>query len=416
MLALIVAGEAIFGLPFVVVRVFRPTLLDVFAITNLQLGAAFSLYGVLAMAAYLPGGPLADRYPARVLMAAALVGTALGGIVYAQIPTAATLTALFGYWGITTILLFWSPMIRVARSWGGAHAQGRAFGILDGGRGLFAAILGSATVVMFSALLPEDSGSATLEQRADALRWVIITFTAFTVLAAALVWTALPRADAAAGVLPRAAGLREVWTSVGKVCRNRAVWLQTGIVLTAYCGYKSLDDYSLYARDAFGFDDVAAAQVGTVALWVRPIAAIGAGLIGDRVGVSRAVIVCFGIGTLGYAAMALGIAGLSLPWMLFVMVVTTSTMVFGLRGLYFALFRAAKVDRALTGTAAGIVSVLGYTPDVFIGPLNGVLTDSFAGATGHHYFYACVAGFMALGWACAWMFRRETTRDAPRSR
>ena len=204
--------------------------------------------------------------------------------------------------------------------------------------------------------------------------------------------------------------LGEVWTNITKVCRNRAVWLQTGIVLTAYCGYKSLDDYSLYARDAFGFDDVAAAQVGTVALWVRPIAAIGAGLIGDRVGVSRAVLVCFAVGTLGYCAMALGVVGLALPWMLFIMVVTTSTMVFGLRGLYFALFRAAKVDRALTGTAAGIVSVLGYTPDVFIGPLNGVLTDNFAGAAGHHYFYASVAGFMAIGWACAWLFQRETTR------
>lgn len=417
MLALIVAGEAIFGLPFVVVRVFRPTLLDVFGITNLQLGSAFSLYGVLAMAAYLPGGPLADRYSARVLMAIALVTTALGGVAYAQIPTSRTLTLLFGYWGVTTILLFWSPMIRVARRWGGAHAQGRAFGILDGGRGLFAAVLGSGTVLLFSSLLPEDTASASLEQRAEALQWVIITFTVFTVLAAVLVWSVLPRSDHAPQTsnAPRRA-LAEVWTNIVKVCRNRAVWLQTGIVLTAYCGYKSLDDYSLYARDAFGFDDVAAAQVGTVALWVRPIAAIAAGLIGDRVGVCRAVIVCFAVGTLGYVAMALGVVELGLPWMLFIMVVTTSTMVFGLRGLYFALFKAAKVDRALTGTAAGIVSVLGYTPDVFIGPLNGVLTDSFAGATGHHYFYACVAGFMAIGWACAYLFQRETTRASHRRR
>ncbi len=264
---------------------------------------------------------------------------------------------------------------------------------------------------MFSALLPEDTASASLEQRTEALQWVIVTFIVFTALAAALVWSVLPRGEQRprASSTPRNA-LKEVWINVLKVCRNRAVWLQTGIVLTAYCGYKSLDDYSLYARDVFGFDDVAAAQVGTVALWVRPIAAITAGLIGDRVGVCRAVIVCFAAGTLGYAAMALGIAGLALPWMLFIMVVTTSTMVFGLRGLYFALFRAAKVDRALTGTAAGIVSVLGYAPDVFIGPLNGALTDNFAGSTGHHYFYACVAGFMAIGWACAWLFQREATR------
>ncbi len=406
MLTLIIAGEAIFGLPFVVVRLFRPTLLDVFGITNLELGGAFSVYGVLAMAAYLPGGPLADRFSARKLMALALIATALGGLVYMRIPTAGTLTLLFGYWGITTILLFWSPLIRATRNWGGANAQGRAFGILDGGRGLFAAVLGSGTVALFSTLMPEDRTSATLEQRGDALGWVIVTFTVGTVVAAVLVWLLLP--DTARQTDEPRNQTREVWANVLEVARNRSVWLQTLIVLTAYCGYKSLDDYSLYARDAFGYDDVGAAQVGTVAMWVRPIAAIAAGVIGDRVGVARAVLVCFAVGCAGYLAMALGVVGLALPWMLFVLVVTTATMVFGLRGLYFALFRDAKVEPALTGTAAGIVSVLGYAPDIFIGPLNGYLTDTYAGAAGHHYFYACVAGFMALGWLAAWLFRRGT--------
>ncbi len=43
MATLIVAGETVFLLPFVVARIFRPTFLDVFGITNLQLGAAFAL-------------------------------------------------------------------------------------------------------------------------------------------------------------------------------------------------------------------------------------------------------------------------------------------------------------------------------------------------------------------------------------
>ncbi len=39
--ALIAAGEAVFLLPFALAQVFRPTFLDVFGITNLQLGTAF---------------------------------------------------------------------------------------------------------------------------------------------------------------------------------------------------------------------------------------------------------------------------------------------------------------------------------------------------------------------------------------
>jgi hypothetical protein len=38
LIALIIAGEAVFSLPFHVVRFFRPTFLDVFQISNLQIG------------------------------------------------------------------------------------------------------------------------------------------------------------------------------------------------------------------------------------------------------------------------------------------------------------------------------------------------------------------------------------------
>ncbi len=43
LLTLIAAGEAIFLLPFVLARVFRPTFLDVFGVTTLQLRTVFSL-------------------------------------------------------------------------------------------------------------------------------------------------------------------------------------------------------------------------------------------------------------------------------------------------------------------------------------------------------------------------------------
>ena len=83
--ALVVAGETIFFLPFVLARVFRPTILDVFQLTNLELGSAFALYGLVAMVAYFLGGPLADRFSPRRLLSVALVTTALGGLLMATI-------------------------------------------------------------------------------------------------------------------------------------------------------------------------------------------------------------------------------------------------------------------------------------------------------------------------------------------
>jgi MFS family permease len=67
MVALIVAGEAVFSLPFHVARFFRPTVLQVLDLSNTQLGTVQAVYGMVAMLAYFPGGPLADRFPARSL-------------------------------------------------------------------------------------------------------------------------------------------------------------------------------------------------------------------------------------------------------------------------------------------------------------------------------------------------------------
>ena len=124
--ALMAAGESVFLLPFGLARVVRPTFLDVFGVTNLQLGTAFSVYGIVAMIAYFAGGPLADRFPARRLMSAALVATGLGGVVLAGIPSLQVMNILWGLWGLTTILLFWAAMLMATRECGGASSQGKA--------------------------------------------------------------------------------------------------------------------------------------------------------------------------------------------------------------------------------------------------------------------------------------------------
>ncbi len=104
--ALIIAGEMIFALPFHTQRFFRPTLLEAFDLSNTQLGDMFAAYGLTAMVSYLVGGPFADRYSARSLIAVSLVLTAIGGLYMATFPGVWQMSALYGYWGVTTIFFF----------------------------------------------------------------------------------------------------------------------------------------------------------------------------------------------------------------------------------------------------------------------------------------------------------------------
>ena len=166
---LICAGEMIFSLPFHITRYFRPTVLDVFDLSNTDLGDVFAVYGITAMLAYFPGGVIADRFSAKKLITISLFVTALGGLYMAQIPGYMGLTFLFGYFGITSILLLWAALIRATRDWGGHMAQGEAFGLLDGGRGLVAATAASLGVFFFSQLLPTDIDIISDLQRRHAL-------------------------------------------------------------------------------------------------------------------------------------------------------------------------------------------------------------------------------------------------------
>ena len=82
--------------------------------------------------------------------------------------------------------------------------------------------------------------------------------------------------------------------------------------------------------------------------------------------------------------------------------------IFALRGLYFAIMQEGRVPMAYTGSAVGFVSLIGYTPDVFMGPLMGYLLDQSPGATGHQHVFWVVSGFALVGLVASSLFTRIT--------
>jgi MFS family permease len=187
----------------------------------------------------------------------------------------------------------------------------------------------------------------------------------------------------------------------------KTVWCQALIVLCAYVAYKSTDDFSLFARDAFGYDEVEAATIGTVSFWMRPIAAIGAGFLADRFSGAVMLICSFAIVLLGSTVIAAGLIIPGLYWLLLTTIAGTSTGIYALRGLYFAIFGEANVPPMFTGSAVGVVSFVGFTPDIFMGPLMGWLIDSSPGASGHQHVFAVVALFAGTGLIATVLFNKQ---------
>jgi hypothetical protein len=96
--------------------------------------------------------------------------------------------------------------------------------------------------------------------------------------------------------------------------------------------------------------------------------------------------------------------------MLISTIVATSVGVYALRGVYFALLAEGAVPMMFTGSAIGVVSLVGFTPEVFMGPLMGVLLDNSPGVLGHQYVFASVTIFGLVGLMATLAFRRMTVR------
>lgn len=403
MIALVIAGSQIFALPFDTGRYFRSTLLDVFGFTNTQMGDLFAVYGVLAMIAYFPGGALADRYSARSLMTVSLIATGLGGLYMATIPGAVGMGVLYGYWGATTIFLFWGALIKATRDWGGDQAQGAAFGILEGGRGLGVALLGVLAVMIFDHFMPENISGATPEQREQSFRMIIYYYTAVTFLSAVLVWFAVPADRKGSEV--EFSPLHGMMA----VVKRPIIWASAGIIICSYCGFKGLDNYQLYAVVVLGMDEVAASQLFAWGMYMRPVAAVLAGIVADRFDTTRSLGVIFGVLCVSYGVWSLSEpegTGITIIYANFFL---SFGAVFALRGIYFALLEENATPKHLTGAAVGMISLLGFTPEIFFAPIGGRILDADPGLAGfQNYFFflsVCAAAGILLVLTVVWLRR-----------
>jgi nitrate/nitrite transporter NarK len=371
------------------------------------LGDAFAVYGVTAMLAYFPGGALADRFSARKLMSLSLFATAAGGLYMATYPGVLQMALLYGYWGVTTILLFWGALIRATREWGGTGSQGVAFGVLDGGRGLIAAGVAMAAVALLADYLELATGSFTPGSREEGFRAVILLYTGATAACGLLAWLLLP--ESAPADLPKRS---QIWRDMGVVLRQPVVWAQAAVIVCAYCTFKGLDNYSLYAAQVLGLDEVEAARLTAWGSYLRPVAAVLTGLAADRFSARRAIAVAFAALVACYAF--LSVAEPSGTWLrvIYINLFASFFAVFALRGVYFALLEETGTPRHLTGTTVGAVSFIGYTPEVFFAPVAGRILDQSPGLPGHQHYFMLLAAIAVSGLlAVAWLRRlgRGTT-------
>lgn len=171
------------------------------------------------------------------------------------------LKLLYGYWGFTTVFLFWAPMIKAARIWGTATSQVKSFGLLEAGRGVVGAFIGSASVVLFALFMNDDSVQSTLGETRNAFTYVIYLSSGIVALVGLLVWNFMKlNTDKEAAVIDDTISVSKVF----EVLRLPSVLLLMVVVLCAYMGYKTTDIIALYASEIMNYSQVESVSISNI--------------------------------------------------------------------------------------------------------------------------------------------------------
>jgi nitrate/nitrite transporter NarK len=144
-------------------------------------------------------------------------------------------------------------------------------------------------------------------------------------------------------------------------------------------------------------DEVAAARFIAYAAYLRPVGAVVAGIVADRFVSSRIIAISFFVLAMSYAFLAVAVPSSAWLNLMYANILISYFAVFALRGIYFALLHETRTPKHLTGATVGLVSLVGYTPDIFFAPIAGRILDADPGLLGHQHYFMFLGGIALTG-------------------
>jgi sugar phosphate permease len=386
---------------------FEISVLEAFQITSTDLGELYSVLGLVFSLTYIPSGWLADRYQPRKLMAFALAAVGVFGLWFATFPSLWELRLIFLGWGIAGGLCFWAALIKAVNVLAGSTEQGRFFGILDGGRGLVEAVLASVAVLLFRELsTPDDSATVRLAP--------VIYMYAFAALAFALLVflfvdddpNPTPRTVREAGVpRPRSTLLSDI----GRLARIPELWLLAIVMAIGQMLFWVTYSISAFLQVNYGLTALAAGSVVLTKLWMRPIGGITIGFLGDMF--SKELLLAWLLALAASSLIAISFLPLAGNMTAIIgMVLVIGYLTYAIKGLYWALLDLCPVPRHIIGLAIGLVSFIGYLPDVLLPLYDGYLSRHYPRAQSFQIYFTSVAVCGYLGSVLCIVFWQRSKR------
>jgi len=380
---------------------YQISIVEAFNITSAQLNDNYTWLGIVYVLTYVPSGWLADRISPRVLMSFSLLFAGLIGAWFSTLPSAEYLPFIFIGWGLAAGLTFWSALIKATTLLARPEEQSRFFGILEGGRGLVEAALASIAVFIFAYYV-----NGLEKGTSYALVRVIWLYVFMMLVMAPIAYfilddPAVKKATLKAHDEPLG---RKFLRDISEVASKPEIWLCSFCILTGYQMFWATYSFSAYMQTQFGMTAVTVGVITTAMLWMRAIGGSVAGFAGDYWGREKVlaismVLTALALTTLGAVPPLIGIGILAS------MVLIVGFLAYAVRGIFWSTLDSCDVSVRVKGLAIGLISFVGYSPDIYLPKLNNYLLAVYPGKIGYTVYYGVLAFMGLLGALAAWKLR-----------
>lgn len=384
---------------------FQTPMLEVFNIDLAQLNELYALIGMMFVIGYAPSGWLCDKFSSRKLITFSLITTGLLGIYMTRIPSFYIMKTIFILWGFTGVFTFWGALLKGVKLLAKEDEQAKFFGILDGGRGITEAVLATIAVSIFSFF--SRSGLSTK----PALINVIYMYSLFCILLSVVDYFFL-KDNTLEGDKNLAKRIKSNITSeISMTFKNKRVILLSLIIFSGYTLSWTTYSFSGFLTSKYETSTIAAGYISVIILWLRPLGGIGGGFLGDKIGRTHLLKLAMIIASTSLALIVF------LPSNLNLAITSIFFIIFGfsqyiIKALYWSLLDDCKVPVFILGLSIGIISFIGYLPDLVSPLFSKILFDIFPNEIQAYSVYFLVSSLMGIvGVISILFFEKSMVKD-----
>lgn len=391
------AGAIIYGLPY-----FRydyyDAYLEVYNLTDAQMGVFGSILGIFGMISYLFGGIICDRFSTRTILTVSLIGTGLGGFVHLLPLSYPALICLYAFWGCSSLFAFWPCCIKAVRILSGTGDQGKAFGFFEGGRGVGAALMASGAVIAFKI------GAGAMEDQVAGMRYAIIFYSVLTIVMGILTWFTVKD-----GKMEESDKI--TFKGIGELIKMPAVWIIGIVTLCNYVFTLSVYYFTPYLTEVLGATVTFGAALAASKRWLSLLGSIGGGYITDKIGTGKMIggsFLIMAIGTVAMLMLPQNSGSIVIFTVLFIIVYIFYNVNYAMT---WAMMDEGAIPERLSGSAAGLISTVGYLPEIFISLIAGFTLDANPGVVGYQKYFTFVVIMLVIGAVLAFAWMKFTKKD-----